>query len=154
RSFFDLDFRRNEPAFSFVLAKMLENDENNRWTDTSNLATAMGDLAKGQIPEEVKQYAYKQYYDALRNDTKFFSSFYTIQFSKSREIRALFDKVTVEAQAAKLAEALSSIIDFILQRPRGSRFAGHVEKHLEHAIKPEYFGLFQDAFLAALPEVK
>ena len=152
RSFFDQDFRLNEPAFSFVLARMLEDDEKNRWTETSELVTALQELAKGDIPNAVRQYAYDQYAGTLSNDTKFFSSFYAILFAKSQEIRALFDNVSMGAQYAKLAEALSDIIDFTLKRT--ASVARHVKKHRERAIKPEYFGFFQDAFLAALREVK
>jgi hypothetical protein len=75
RSFFDQDFRLNEPAFSFVLARMLEDDEKNRWTETSELVTSLQELAKGDIPNAVRQHASDQYVDTLRNDTKFFSSF-------------------------------------------------------------------------------
>jgi hemoglobin-like flavoprotein len=88
----------------------------------------------------------------LSDDTKFFSSFYAILFEKSQEIRALFDNVSMDAQHAKLAEALFSIIEFTLMRT--ASVARHAKKHRERAIKPEYFVFFQDAFLAALREVK
>ena len=151
RSFFDQDFRLNEPAFSFVLARMLEHDEKNRWTETSELVTSLQELAKGDIPNAVRQYAYDQYAGTLSDDTKFFSSFYAILFAKSQGIRALFDNVSMDAQYAKLAEALSAIIDFTLKRT--ASVGRHVKEHRKRAIKPEYFGFFQDAFLAALREV-
>jgi TIR domain len=66
RSFFDQDFRLNEPAFSFVLARMLEDDEKNRWTKTSQLLTSLQELANGDLPNAVRQYAYDQRWHAQR----------------------------------------------------------------------------------------
>jgi TIR domain len=149
RSFFDPNFCLNEPAFSFVLARMLEIDEKNRWTDTSDLVVSLQELAKGDIPNPIKQYTYDQYVDTLNNNN-FFSSFYTILIANSKEIEKLFEKIPMDAQYDKLAEALSSIFDFTLKRTAG--FAKHVKKH--RALRPEYFLLFQEAFLAALLKVK
>lgn len=154
RSKFDEWFRLNEPALSFVLAKMLEPEPEDRWDETGKLVAALQDIAKGRVPDEVRKHADNQYTNELRKNASFFRSFYRILFAKSGEIEALFRlrASSIEAQAQKLDKAMSNILNFT-QGLLTSSLSDAVDSHRGMGIKADHFGIFQEAFIDALAEV-
>lgn len=155
RSFFDEEFRLNQPGFSFVLAKMLERNPGKRWKSISELVGALQAIAQGKIPEAVKHYADNQYSRTLRKNPDFFRSFYEILFEQSKEISELFERrrAGIDEQSQKLNKAMASILNFN-QQMRTSILEREVDHHRGMRIKPKHFTLFRDAFLQALRQTK
>ena len=151
RSFFDEEFRRGYPGFSFVLARMLERHPASRWATIPDLIDALHDVAEERIPEAAKQYADDQYSDTLQNRAEFFRLFYQILLAKSPDIRALFQSRGIDEQAQMLNNAMASILTFD-KRLRAARLEREINRHRRMAIKAEHFGLFRDAFVEALSE--
>jgi len=154
RSYFDDGLRLNQPALSFILAKMLELEGGDRWEQMGDLVSALQDVAKGKIPVPVKQYADTQYNTELRKNADFFRSFYRILFEKSDEIRGLFQQgSSVDEQSQKLNRAMGSILNFTRDL-RTTSLGDQVDRHRSMGIKTEHFGLFRDAFIDALSEAR
>lgn len=147
RKYFSEEFRRTEPALTFVLAKMLERHPEDRWKTTQDLFEALEDVSAGKVPEVIKQYVDAQFADALNNNLEFFSSFYRILFTKSDEIQDIFKRYNVgmDEQYRKLAEAITSILEF-----NRARFGQQISRHRGMGLTVEHFGLFREAFLEAL----
>jgi hemoglobin-like flavoprotein len=154
RSFFDKEFRRDYPGFSFVLAQMLERHPANRWATISDLTSALRDVKAEKIPDAVKQHADAQYSDTLQDNAEFFRSFYQILLGKSPDIRALFKSGgSIDEQARKLNNAMARILTFN-KRLRTARLENEINRHRGMAIKAEHFGYFRDAFVEALSTAK
>jgi hemoglobin-like flavoprotein len=147
------EFRRREPALSFVLARMLECDPRERWRSIDALVVALQEIARGIVPEVVKQCADEHYHEKLRGNMAFFAKFYDALRASSPEIDALFQPVAMEEQFRKLDGAMVSILNFTLRR-RTSTLGPYAREHYKRGVKPEHFGPFRDAFLAALGELK
>jgi hemoglobin-like flavoprotein len=152
RKYFDDVLRLNQPALSFILAKMLELEGDRRWEQMGDLVNALQDVAKGRIPVPVKKYADDQYTE-LRKNADFFRSFYRILFEKSDEIRGLFQQGSVDEQSQKLNRAMSSVLNFTRELHTTS-LGDQVDRHRNMGIKTEHFGLFRDAFIDALGEAR
>jgi serine/threonine protein kinase len=153
RLYFDKEFRRGNPAFSFVLAKMLEHEPGNRWESMDELVSALQDIARGKVPDAVRQHADSQYNGRLQREVKFFRSFYDILL-ESPEIRVMFrPQFSAQRQAQKLNRAMRNILNL---RPylSTSSLGDEVKRHRDMNIKAEHFGLFRDAFIAALEKAK
>jgi hemoglobin-like flavoprotein len=151
RSRFDEVLRTEQPALSFVLAKMLEPEPESRWPAMSDAVAALQDIAKGKVPEAVKKHADAQYMTILREKADFFRSFYRILFEKSDAIEALFAHKSIEEQSQKLNEAMNTILNYT-EGLKASSLAGEVRRHHNMGIKPEFFECFKDAFMDALRE--
>ena len=143
----------DEPAFSFVLAKMLERKPENRWPSMSNLVGILQQLESGTVPDVVKEYADEVYVHKLRNNKAFFASFYNKLFEYSEEIAKLFGSrgVSMDDQYRKLDRAMGTILAFN-QRLRATTLEPHVETHGHFGLRAEHFGFFREAFLGALRE--
>jgi hemoglobin-like flavoprotein len=162
RKYFGKDFRLSQPGFSFVLARMLEPEPGKRWAKTSELVSALEEVATGKVPSAVKEHAGAQYDGALRKNKDFFRSFYRILFEKSPEIRALFCSRArtdeefaqlAERQSDKLNKAMANILNFTRNRYATS-LRDDADRHRDMGIKAKYFGPFRDAFLETLVEAK
>jgi serine/threonine protein kinase len=138
-----------QPAFSFVLAKMLEREPQKRWTSMSDLARALEDVAEGVVPQIVKDHATRDYNDTLRKNDNFFRSFYDTLFASSDEIAKLFDRGKMPAQYEKLNKAMKLLFNFN-PRTEPSSLEDQIESHGGFGLKVEHFDLFRDAFLQAL----
>jgi hemoglobin-like flavoprotein len=147
RSSFSEDLRLGQPAFSFVLAQMLDRNPAKRWPSMADLLDAMHDLVAGETPKAVKQHADHQYFDKLQGDAEF----YRILLGKSPDIPALFRSQDIDKQAQTLNNAMVRILSFD-KSMRTQRLEGEINRHRRLAIKPEHFGLFRDAFVEALSE--
>jgi hemoglobin-like flavoprotein len=154
RSYFDDGLRLNQPALSFILARMLEFEGGDRWEQMGDLVSALQDVAKGKVPVPVKQHADTQYNTELRKNADFFRSFYRILFEKSDEIRGLFQHgSSVDEQSQKLNRAMGNILNFTRDL-RTTSLGDQVDRHRSMGIKTEHFGLFGDAFIDALSEAR
>jgi hemoglobin-like flavoprotein len=153
RSYFDNELRLSQPALSYILAKMLEPEADDRWARIGDLVGALNDVAAGNVPDRVTEHADVQYATKLRKNQNFFRSFYRILFEKSDGIRALFQHSSMEDQSQKLDKAMSNILNFT-QHLHTSSLLDEVDRHRGMGIKAEYFGLFRDAFIEALKEVQ
>jgi len=139
----------SEPAFSFVLAKMLEQEPRNRWASTAELVRALEDIAADRVPDKVSLYAGNQYDSVLRKNRTFFRSFYRALFARSDSVRALFKNVSMSAQYRKLDMAISEAINFASHR-RTAPLRQQVDKHRGLGLTAEHFEQFREAFLEAL----
>ena len=155
RLFFGEDLRRNCPALSFVLGRMLERNPQNRWDSMQKLVNALTQLAAGEVPAVVKQDADDQYSKTLGNNAMFFSSFYRILFGSSPEVQELFEKrgIKMEQQYDKLDKAMSSVLNFNREMTT-STLKSQVESHRAMSLSAQHFDMFRDAFLNALPDAE
>ena len=103
-----------QPAFSFVLARMLERKPEKRWASMSGLVSALQQIEAGEVPEVVRARADEDYSDKLRGNRGFFHSFYQRLFESSDEIGKLFDRrgVKLDDQYRKLDRAMGSLLNF------------------------------------------
>jgi hemoglobin-like flavoprotein len=161
RKFFDApraffaDLPVQQPAFSFVLTKMLEQDPQNRWTSMSELAEALRQVAAGIVPAAVKRLAVEDYESKLHNNGGFFDSFYRGLFNRSEEIREIFVRrgVTMEEQYKKLDGAVHYL--FLFDRSiKLTALDQQAENHRRLGLKPEHFDAFRAAFLEALRQAE
>jgi hemoglobin-like flavoprotein len=152
RDFFS-DLPTRQPAFSFVLSRMLEQDPLNRWASMSDLAEALRQVAAGGIPKAVKMHANADYNGRLRDNRVFFESFYRALFESSAEIRGIFTRrgVTMDEQYRKLDGAVGSLFSFD-PGMQPTTLDAHAERHRELGLTAQHFELFRAAFLAALRE--
>jgi serine/threonine protein kinase len=171
RRFFDSpreyfpDLPVRQPAFSFVLTKMLQKDPQNRWSSMSELVKALRELAEGKVPEFVKVKVRTEYKNKLRRNTNFFDSFYRALLTQSNEIRTIFAQhgVTTEKQCQKLKKqsqnldhAVSHLLtaDISFVKPHSSfeltPLDDQAESHRMLGVKAEHFDLFRATFLQAL----
>ncbi len=148
---FEEALRRQQPALSFVLAKMLEREPENRWPTMKDVVQALQDIANGDVPDAVREHADNQYTNVLQRNPDFFRSFYRILFKKSDAIEALFAHKSIEEQSQKLNEAMNTILNYT-EGLKASSLTGEVRRHNSMGIKPEFFEWFRDAFLEALRE--
>jgi hemoglobin-like flavoprotein len=153
RSFFG-DLSDEQPAFSFVLTKMLEKDPENRWSKMSELAALFRDLAVGAVPRAVRQCVVEHYMTKLRDNMTFFERFYHHLFESSDEIGRIFSQrgVKMEEQHGKLAAALHFLVLF--DPGNMTTLDAQAAKHLEFGIKREHFDLFKVAFMKSLCEAQ
>jgi hemoglobin-like flavoprotein len=154
RSFF-ADLSNEQPAFSFILTKMLEKDPQNRWTSMSELAESLRDVAAGIVPKAVRNCVAEQYRTKLRNNMIFFDQFYHHLFESSEEIGKIFTQrgARMEEQHKKLAAAVQSLFHF--DRGIGmTTLDDEAARHLEFGIKAEHFDVFKAAFLESLCKAK
>jgi hemoglobin-like flavoprotein len=154
RTFF-ADIPERQPALSFLLTKMLEQNPQKRWTSMSELATALGDVAAGRVPEAVKRRANDDYSRKLRDNASFFDSFYRILFTSSPEICAIFTRraVSMDQQYRKLDRAVGSLFSFD-PSVAPTILDDHAKMHQEIGVKTEHFETFRAAFLDALRATK
>jgi serine/threonine protein kinase len=152
RAFFG-DIASKEPAFSFVLARMLERKPAKRWSRMADLIAVLQQLESGEIPEVVREHADADYNKTLRKNDRFFQSFYNRLFETSREISELFAGITMEDQYQKLDRAMSAILAFN-RKLKATTLDSQVESHRKFGLKSEHFGLFRDAFLHALRQTQ
>jgi serine/threonine protein kinase len=152
RAFFG-DLPIQQPAFSFVLTKMLEQDPRNRWTSMSELTVALQQTATGIVPTTVKRYAADNYRTKLHDNRRFFDVFYRTLFKASDEIRAIFTErgVTMDDQYRKLDGAVRYLFSFD-PTIDPTNLDDHVEKHKKLGLRGKHFELFRAAFLEALRE--
>jgi serine/threonine protein kinase len=152
RSYFG-ELSVDQPAFSFVLAKMLERKPENRWPSMSNLVAILQQLESGNVPDVIKEHADEVYVHKLRNNKSFFALFYKKLFGYSEEISTLFGSrgVSMDDQYRKLDRAMGAILAFN-QRLRATTLEPHVETHGHFGLRAEHFGFFREAFLGALRE--
>jgi serine/threonine protein kinase len=150
RSFFG-DLPTRQPAFSFILTKMLEQDPQKRWTSMPELKTALQQLASGIVPTSVTKCVADSYNNKLHNNREFFDLFYKSLFSSFDEICAIFNQrnVTMDMQYRKLDHAMRYVFHF---NPdiQPTTLDDQVERHSGLGIRMEHFGLFKAAFLDAL----
>jgi serine/threonine protein kinase len=154
RAFF-VDLSVQQPAFSFILTKMLEQDPQNRWTSMSELAEALRQVAAGSVPAAVKGLAVENYKNKLHNNRSFFDSFYRGLFRRSEEIRRIFCQrgVTMDEQYKKLDSAVHYL--FLFDRNiKLTALDKEAENHRQLGLKAEHFDLFRAAFLEALHEAE
>lgn len=147
RSSFPAELRHGEPALSFIVARMLARDPARRWVSINDLIKAMTQVTEGEVPDVIRQYVRDRYRAKLREDPAFFKSFYHTLFERG-DIKKLFEDrgVNEDRQADNLRQTISGILN---PADSGS-FEKLTRKHSEFVIKDEYYGLFRDAFLAAL----
>lgn len=147
RRSFPEGLRHGEPALSFIVARMLARDPARRWASINDLIKALTQVAEGEVPDVIRQYVRDRYRAKLREDSAFFKSFYHTLFERA-DIKKLFEDrgVNEERQAENLRQTISGILN---PADSGS-FEKLTRKHSEFVIKDEYYGLFRDAFLAAL----
>ena len=137
----------DEPAFSFVLAKMLERKPENCWPSMSNLVGILQQLESGTVPDVVKEYADEVYVHKLRNNKAFFASFYNKLFEYSEEIAKLFGSrgVSMDDQYRKLDRAMETILAFN-QRLRATTLEPHVETTDTSVLGPSILGFSERPF--------
>jgi len=154
RSYFGA-LRSEEPAFSYVLAKMLERRPENRWASIPTLVGALQQLEAGIIPDAVREHADENYDRTLRNNESFFYSFYKHLFASSDEVKMLFDhrRVTMDGQYHKLDRAMGAILGFN-RKLKATTVDPQVESHGDFDLRVEHFDFFREAFLNALRETK
>jgi hypothetical protein len=143
-----------QPAFSFVLARMLERAPEKRWQKMSELADALQQIAAGTVPDRVKRHADDDYNDKLCN-TGFFRSFYRSLFAQPLDIERLFHDrgVSMDDQYAKLDDAMALILNFS-GTMQATTLRTAVARHGALGLKGEHFEAFRKAFLNALGEAK
>lgn len=152
RAFFaDLPVR--QPALSFVLTKMLEQEPHNRWPSIADLAITLKEVAAAIVPKVVKLRAANDYRSKLHNNSRFFESFYRTLFRSSPEICTIFVQrgVTMDEQHRKLDQAVHSLFSFEIEP---TALEEHAERHRELGLKAEHFELFREAFLDSLRETQ
>src|SRR5262245_33028046 len=144
-----------DPAFSFVLARMLERKPENRWPSMSGLIGILQQLEAEVVPDVVREHADHNYDSNLRNNANFFHSFYSRLFESSDEIAKLFEQrnVTMAEQYRKLDHAMVSILAFN-PRLRATTLDPQIESHANFGLSAAHFGLFREAFLHALRETQ
>jgi hemoglobin-like flavoprotein len=147
-----------QPAFSFVLTRMLEQNPTKRWTSMSDLSRALSELADGKVPAAVKEFAASIYKKRMHNNRNFFDSFYRTLFASSDEIREIFSRRgmtqlegTMDKQYQKLDKAMRYVLSFAHSK-EAMVLEEQVEKHKGFGLKPEHFEFFKVAFLKALSE--
>jgi hemoglobin-like flavoprotein len=154
RSHFDRNFRLNHPAFSFVLARMLEFNPEHRWPTTDDqLLNSLQQIADGEVPKAVRKYVGNQYKEVLSKHAGFFGSFYEALLASSDEIRTLFKDVSIGQQSDKLRKAMGNLLNFS-EDMSVSSLAPQVDDHVRLGVKSEHFGLFRDAFLQAVGKIE
>jgi hypothetical protein len=153
RRFFDSprayfgNVRHTNPALSFVIGRMLERDPDARWPDTSVLADILADLSSGGVPITVREHAAEDYRNRLHNNETFFRTFYEQLFSKSHEVRQIFESIggTTEQRMIRQYTKLDyAMRDLFLFEPRlsVSSLDCHVEFHQAFALEQEHFSVF------------
>lgn len=144
---FPAELRHGEPALSFIIARMLARDPARRWASFNDLIKALTQVADGEVPDVIRQFVRDRYRAKLIKDPEFFRSFYRKLFVRD-DIKKLFEDrgVNEEKQAGNLRETIAGI----LNPADSSSFAERIRKHSEFVIADEHYGLFRDAFLAAL----
>jgi hemoglobin-like flavoprotein len=152
RAFFG-DLASKEPAFSFVLARMLERTPEKRWSRMADLIAILQQLETGEIPQVVREHADAEYNERLRRNDEFFQSFYNRLFESSPEISRLFAGVPMEDQYRKLRGAMGAILAFN-RKLKATTLDSQVESHGKFGLKSEHFDLFRAAFLHALRQAK
>lgn len=141
------------PALSFILAKMLERRPEKRWQNMSELFSALDAIAKGNVPDAVRDRADEEYSTKLSKRPEFFHSFYERLFASSDDIAGLFRRhgIAAEAQSKKLNLAMGSILNFTRNR-RTTTLHPQIRSHRALGLRAKHFKLFQDAFLDAVAE--
>jgi serine/threonine protein kinase len=147
RASFPEGLRHGQPALSFIVARMLARDPTRRWASFPHLIKALTQVAEENVPDVIKDYVRDRYRAKLRADEAFFRSFYHTLFKRA-DIKKLFEDrgVNEESQAGNLRQTIASI----LHPAYSTSFEELTRKHSEFVIEDEYYGLFRDAFLAAL----
>ena len=150
RSYFG-DLRSKHPAFSFVLARMLERAPEKRWPSMSTLTDALEQLSNGGIPDAVRAQASDDYCEKLGKDDAFIAVFYELLLDFSEAVRQLFEKrkVTVSNQSRKLNNAMVDIFNFH-RHMKPSTLDRHIQPHCEMGLDIGHFNAFREAFLGAL----
>jgi serine/threonine protein kinase len=151
RSYFDKELRLNDPAFSFVLARMLEREPKNRWASTAELVRALEDIGDDRVPETVSKRAGDQYDSKLWNNARFYGSFYRILKKKDPKYECLFKDVSMRRQYRMLDRAIADTINFALNR-RTATLRPQADKHRNLGLLGQDFEQFRDAFLEALSD--
>jgi serine/threonine protein kinase len=141
-----------QPAFSFVLTRMLEQNPENRWKSMSELATVLREVVAGKVPNDVKNVAIKTYKNTLKNNRVFFKLFYDTLKDSSDEIKSAFSQVNMDEQYGNLEAALKATLYFD-HSIEFTSLDGQAEKHQALGLKEEHFDLFKTYFLRALREM-
>jgi serine/threonine protein kinase len=144
-----------QPAFSFVLARMLERKPEKRWASMSDLIRALQQIEAGEVPEILRERADEDYSDKLRDNRSFFHSFYQRFFESSDEIGKLFDRrgVKLDDQYRKLDRAMGSLLNFN-RRLKTTSIDAQIESHGDFGLEAKHFEFFREAFLHALRQMK
>ena len=144
--------RKESPALSFVLARMLERRPEDRWPSMADAQRALKKIAEGSIPDEVRRKAQRSY-DELQ-DGAFYRNFYE-EFRAAPDVDQLFKSrnIDMDEQHRKLHTAVGKLLSF---RPTDypNPMSQHVESHERLGLQPKHFEGFRDAFLTALSSQK
>jgi len=143
--------RKESPALSFVLARMLERRPEDRWPSMAAAQRALNEIAEGSVPEEVRRKARKSYREL--QDSAFYCNFYAELFRAAPDVRQLFRNINMDEQYEKLHAAVGKLLNF---RPTDdpNPMSRHAESHERLGLQPKHFEGFRDAFLTALSSRK
>jgi hemoglobin-like flavoprotein len=146
-------YRKASPALFFVLARMLERRPEDRWPSMADAHRALGQIAEGSLPDELRSKA-RDTYRKLRG-SNFYGDVYQGMFSISDETRKFFDarNINMEEQHKKLHEAAGVLLNF---RPTDdpNPMSRHAADHHALGLQLEHFTAFRAAFLTALSRQK
>jgi hemoglobin-like flavoprotein len=145
--------REASPALFFVLARMLERRPEDRWPTMADAHRALGQIAEGSLPDELRSKA-RDTYRKLRG-SNFYGDVYEGMFRICDETRKIFEarNINMEEQQKKLHEAAGVLLNF---RPTDDPhpMSRHATSHHALGLQPEHFTAFRDAFLSALLKQK
>jgi serine/threonine protein kinase len=160
KAFFDApmtgwdEHRKKSPALFFVLRRMLERRPENRWEKMADAREALTQVAKGSVPDQVRDKASKVYFDVLQSGD-FYYDFYSEFFRICPKAREIFEKsfetkkTNLQQQRDKLHRAVGALLNF---RPKDdpNPLSEYAESHQTLRLLPEHFDAFREAFLTEL----
>jgi hemoglobin-like flavoprotein len=154
RTYFD-ELGASEPALSFILAKTLERNPEDRWRSMQDLSTALAQVARGGLPDRLRAIAKREYCELLRGNTSFFQAFYDRFFQLSPRARELFNVAgaKLEDQYRKLDRAMIELLNFHANEEEPSPLSIHAETHSRMDLEEKDFLAFREVFLTAFDKL-
>jgi hemoglobin-like flavoprotein len=146
------DLRARHPALSFVLAKMLEREPENRWSSMREASAALDRVAQGRLPDDLRSAAKALHRERLQGNMEFYRLFYEALFERSPRARKLFNCVELKAQYQKLDDAMDLLLTFRAEDDP-TTLRKHADDHVNHKLNSSDFEAFQHAFLDTLANV-